>query len=132
MSKGGLACCLIAYLISGFFAARNVSSWPARIRYPGEESYEGCALVETASLARGVPIYAPPSPQGFAGATYGPLYYLLGARLVNPEAPSYFPLRLLSAISMLGCALGCGAISVLTHDCPVAVARGAWKMDRRL
>lgn len=111
MSRGAVACCLIAFLIAGFFAARNLSSWPTRIRYPGEESYEGCAMVETARLGQGVAIYSPPSAQGFSGATYGPLYYLLGARLLNPDKPSYFPLRILSAVSILGCAFGCGLLA---------------------
>ena len=111
MSTGGVACCLIAFLIAGFFAARNLSSWPTRIRYPGEESYEGCAIAEAARLGQGVAIYSPPSAQGFSGATYGPFFYLLGARLLNPDKPSYFPLRLLSAISILGCALGCGLLA---------------------
>ena len=100
-----------AFLLAGFFAARNVSSWPARITYPGEESYEGCALAETARLAEHVPIYAAPSAQGFAGATYGPLYFLVGSRLINPDNPSYLPLRLLSALAILGCAAGCGVLA---------------------
>jgi len=100
-----------AVLLAGFFAVRNVSSWPARISYPGEESYEGCALAEIARLAQGVPIYAPASPQGFAGATYGPLYFLLGSRLIDANNPSYFPLRLLSAFAILGCAAGCGVLA---------------------
>ncbi len=74
-----------AFLLAGFFAVRNVSSWPARISYPGEESYEGCALAETVRLAERVPIYAAPSAEGFAGATYGPLYFLTGSRLIDPE-----------------------------------------------
>jgi len=111
MSRGALACCVIAFLVAGFFTARNVSSWPERIRYPGEESYEGCALAETLRLAQGVSIYAPPSAQGFAGATYGPLYYLLGARLINVDKPSYTPMRLLSAAAILGCALGAGLLT---------------------
>lgn len=102
---------LIVFLIAGSLAARNVHTWPARMFYPGEESYEGSALVEIARLARGVPIYAPPSDDGFAGATYGPLYYLLGSRLVNPKSPSYLYLRLLSAFAILGCALGCGLLA---------------------
>lgn len=102
---------LVAFLLAGFFAARHLATWPARIGYPGEESYEGCALVETARLAQGIPIYAPPGPQGFAGATYGPLYYLLGSRLIDPNNPSYFPLRLLSAFAILGCAAGCGMLA---------------------
>ncbi len=96
-----------AFALAGFFAVRNVSSWPARISYPGEESYEGCALAETARLAERVSIYAAPSAEGFAGATYGPLYFLVGSRLIDPGAPSYFPLRLLSTFAILGCAAGC-------------------------
>ena len=111
MSRGGIACCVIAFLFAGFFAARNVSSWPTRIVYPGEESYEGAALGEIALLGQGVAIYMPPSAQGFAGGTYGPLYYLLGARLIDANKPSYTPLRVLSAISILGCALGCGLLA---------------------
>jgi len=100
-----------AFLLAGFFVVRNVSSWPARINYPGEESYEGAALAETARLGQGVPIYSPPSPQGFAGATYGPLFFLVGSRLIDPKNPSYFPLRLLSALAILGCATGCGLLA---------------------
>lgn len=111
MSRGGIACCVIAFLFAGFFAARNVSSWPTRIVYPGEESYEGAALGEIALLGQGVAIYMPPSAQGFAGGTYGPLYYLLGARLIDANKPSYTLLRVLSAISIIGCALGCGLLA---------------------
>lgn len=111
MSRGGIACCAIAFLIAGFFAARNLASWPARILYPGEESYEGAALAEMARLGQGVAIYSPASARGFSGATYGPLYYLVGARLIDPDKPSYVPLRILSAIAMLGCALGCGLLA---------------------
>ena len=100
-----------ALVLAGFFAFRNVSSWPARISYPGEESYEGCALAETARLAAGVSIYAPPSADGFAGATYGPLFFLVGSRLINPSSPSYVPIRLLSALAILGCAAGCGLLA---------------------
>lgn len=100
-----------AFLLAGFFAVRNVSSWPARISYPGEESYEGCALAETVRLAERVPIYAAPSTEGFAGATYGPLYFLTGSRLIDPSDPSYLPLRLLSAAAILGCAAGCGLLA---------------------
>jgi hypothetical protein len=100
-----------AFLLVVLFVARNISSWPARISYPGEESYEGCALAEIARLAEGVPIYAPPSSEGFAGATYGPLFFLVGSRLINPGSPSYVPIRLLSALAILGCAAGCGLLA---------------------
>jgi hypothetical protein len=110
-SRVSAAIWLVAFLLAGFFSARNLATWPTRIRYPGEESYEGSAMVEIARLAQAVPIYAPPSSEGFAGATYGPLYYLAGARLVNPKRPSYLPLRLLSALGILGCAAGCGLLA---------------------
>lgn len=102
---------LIPIVLAAVLAVRNVSTWPARISYPGEESYEGSALVEAARLAQGVPIYAPASPEGFSEATYGPLYYLVGSRLIDLRHPSYFPLRLLSAIAILGCAFGCGLLA---------------------
>jgi hypothetical protein len=110
-SRRALAFALAAFLLAGFFAVRNLTSWHARITYPGEESYEGCALAEIVRLAQGVHIYSPPSDEGFAGATYGPLYYLVGSRLVSPGSPSYFPLRLLSALAILGCAAGCGLLA---------------------
>lgn len=111
MSPGAMACCVIALLIAGILAGRNLASWPTRINYPGEESYEGCAMVEMALLGQGVHIYAPPSPQGFVGATYGPLYFILGSHLIDPYHPTYFPLRLISAMAIFGCALGCGLLS---------------------
>jgi hypothetical protein len=110
-SRARLACAITAFLLAGFFTVRNLSTWSSRISYPGEESYEGCALAEMARLGLGIQIYAPPSDDGFAGATYGPLYYLLGSRLINPKEPSYLPLRLLSALAILGCALGCGLLA---------------------
>ncbi|HXH49224.1 MAG TPA: hypothetical protein VNM47_07745 [Terriglobia bacterium] len=110
-SRAVYFCILAAFLLAGFFAIRNLSSWHTRITYPGEESYEGCALAEIARLGQGIPIYAPPSDEGFAGATYGPLYYLVGSWLINPASPSYTPLRLLSALAILGCAAGCGLLA---------------------
>ena len=111
-----------AFLLAGFFAVRNVSSWPARISYPGEESYEGCALAEMVRLTERVPIYAAPSTEGFAGATYGPLYFLAGSRLINPSKPSYFPLRLVSAAAIVGCAAGCGLLAFWLTGSRLAVA----------
>ena len=105
-------CGVAAFVLAGSFAARNLTTWPARIGYPGEESYEGTPLAEMLRLGQGVPIYAPPSPEGFAAATYGPLYYLLGSRLVSHDQPSYLPLRLLSVLGTLGCAAGCGLLAL--------------------
>lgn len=100
-----------AFLLAGFFAVRNVSSWPARITYPGDEGYEGVALAEIIHLRQGVPIYAAGAKDGFDAATYGPLYYLTGEILVNPANPSYVPLRVLSALAILGCAASCGLLA---------------------
>jgi hypothetical protein len=104
-------CGLAAFVLAGSFAAQNLATWPARLRYPGEESFEGTPLAEMLHLRQGVPIYARPTAEGFNAATYGPLYYLLGSRLVNPDNPSYLPLRLLSVLGTLGCAAGCGLLA---------------------
>jgi len=115
--RASVAFWLVAFLLAGLFAARNVSSWQARISYPGDESYEGVALVEITQLRQGVPIYSTNPVQGFHEATYGPLYYLLASRLVNPRHPSYLPLRLLSMLGVLGCAAGCGLLAFwLSHS----------------
>src|SRR5437762_5256900 len=67
---------------------RNLATWPIRLGYPGEENFnEGVQLAEMVRLRQGVRIYRPASPGQFDPANYGPLYYLLGARLVDPEAP---------------------------------------------
>lgn len=101
-----LAC--LALVLAGLFAARNLSTWPIRLRYPGEESYiEGVPMTEMVSLRQGISIYSPPSPERFSAAIYGPLYYLLGARVVDPHAPRYLPFRLVSVAALLGCAAGC-------------------------
>lgn len=100
-----------AFLLAGFFAVRNVSSWPARISYPGDESYEGVALAEMIHLRQGIPIYAAGAKDGFDAATYGPLYYLTGEILVDPANPSYVPLRIVSALAILGCAACCGLLA---------------------
>ena len=110
-SRATIVSWVVVFLLVGFFAVRNLASWPARIDYPGEQSYEGCALVEAARLGQGIPIYAPPSDEGFAGATYGPLYYLVISRLVSPRQPSYLYPRVLSALAILGCAAGCGLLA---------------------
>ncbi len=103
---------LSALLLAGLFAGQNVATWPVRLRYPGEEQHvEGIPLAEAMQLRQGVPIYSPPSPERFAAANHGPLYYLLGARLIDPEAPTYIPLRLVSLLGALGCAVGCALLA---------------------
>lgn len=110
-TKSSHAWWLIAFLVVSFFAAKNLSTWPARIQYPGEESYEGFPLCDIVNLEQGVPIYREGAVKGFDGAIYGPLYYLLGTHLVNPSNPSYLPLRLLSVVAILGCAACCGVLA---------------------
>ncbi len=102
---------LATFLLVGVFAWRNIATWPAVINYPDDESYEGIPLATMIHLRQGVPIYAPDATEHFDGATYGPLYYLLGERLINPEKPSYVPLRLLSTFAILGCAACCGLLA---------------------
>jgi hypothetical protein len=110
----------VVFLLVGFFAWRNLSTWPAIINYPDDESYEGVVLATMIHLRQGVPIYAPGATGHFDGATYGPLYYLLGERLVNPQSPSYLPLRLLSAFAILGCAVCCGLLAFWLTGRPLA------------
>ncbi len=102
---------LVAFLLTGFFVARNLATWPSRISYPGDESYEGVALAEVLHLRQGVPIYAPAAVNGFDAATYGPLFYLLGEHLIDPNNLSYLPLRLLSVLGIFGCASCCGLLA---------------------
>ncbi|MBZ5515432.1 MAG: hypothetical protein LAN62_11465 [Acidobacteriia bacterium] len=111
-SKAKLFLAFCPLLLAGGFAVWQVSTWPVRLRYPGEQNYvEGMRLVEMVHLREGVPIYAPPSPERFDAAIYGPLYYLLGAHLIDPNAPAYFPLRVLSLFATLGCAAGCAVLA---------------------
>ena len=102
-----------ARLLVGSFAGTQLASWPVKVRYPGEENLaEGIPLAEMLHLRQGVRIYDPPSPERFDAANYGPLYYLLGSRLVNPQEPAYLPLRLVSLLGTLGCAAGCSLLAL--------------------
>src|SRR6266699_890328 len=103
----------LALLLVGSFAGTQLASWPVKLRYPGEENLaEGIPLAEILHLRQGVRIYDPPSPERFDAANYGPLYYLLGSRLVNPQEPAYLPLRLVSLLGTLGCAAGCSLLAL--------------------
>lgn len=100
----------VALAMLAYFAFSQLSKWPARLRYPGEEdAAEGTQLSEMAHLRRGVQIYRVPSGGEFDSAIYGPLSYLLGSAVINPDQPAYLPLRLLSLIATLGL-LALGAI----------------------
>jgi general stress protein CsbA len=98
--------------LAGLFAGLQVSTWPGRLRYPGElKDIEGMRLAEMVHLRQGLRIYDPALPDRFDAAIYGPLYYLLGARLVDPEAPTYFLLRLASTLGTMGLATACGVLA---------------------
>jgi hypothetical protein len=106
-----LLCGLAAFLLTALFVARNLATWPARLSYPGDESYEGAALAELVHLRQGVPIYDSTAVDGFDAATYGPLFYLVGKHVIDENKPSYFPLRLLSVLGIVSCASGCGLLA---------------------
>jgi hypothetical protein len=111
-SRPGAGLFWVAVLLAGLFAARQLGTWPVRLRYPGEADFvEGIHLTQMQHLRQGLPVYAPASSQRFDAMTYGPLYYLLGARLINPEQPAYRPLRILSMLATLGSAAGCGLLA---------------------
>ena len=98
----------LVLLILSYFAFAQLSKWPDRLRYPGEEdAAEGTQLSEMVHLRRGIPIYRIPSGGEFDSAIYGPLSYLLGAAVINPDTPAYLPLRLLSLLAAVGLAAAC-------------------------
>jgi len=96
---------LIALGVVGLFAALQLSHWPERLRYPGEEdAAEGTQLSEMVQLRRGGQIYGQPENGKFVGAIYGPLCYIVGSAIINPNRPAYLPLRVLSLFATLGIA----------------------------
>jgi hypothetical protein len=109
--KRVLLACAAVLLVTGF-SAWHLSAWPIRLCYPGEvHPIEGIAVREMQHLRQGVPIYAPASSHRFDSGIYGPLYYLLGARLIDPGNPTYLSLRLVSTLATLGCAAGCALLA---------------------
>lgn len=109
--------------MAGGCAAIQLSSWPARLSYPGELSdIEGMRLVEMLHLREGTPIYAFPTGDRFDASIYGPIYYLLGAQLVDPSAPSVIVLRGVSALATLGLAACCAMLAYwLSRRVPAAI-----------
>jgi hypothetical protein len=97
---------IISIVIMSYFAVSQITNWPDRLRYPGEEDgAEGTQLSEMVHLRQGRPIYRAPSAGEFDGAVYGPLCYLLGAAVIDPLHPAYLPLRMLSLLATLGIAI---------------------------
>ena len=102
----------VLLLLLGIPAGWNLSSWPSRLHYQGAlgDDVDGICLAEMLNLRRGVPVYAPPTPERFDAMVYGPVYYWLGAKLIDPENPTYRPLRIMSLLATLACLAG---VSVL-------------------
>ncbi len=102
------------FIAAGGLTIWNLSTWPSRLRYPGEldgDGTEGMRLAEMQHLRQGVPAYAPASPDRFDAMIYGPLYYWLGARLIDPQNVSYRPMRIVSLLALLGCVAGAGFLA---------------------
>jgi len=116
-----LLCALFA--LPAYFAVRQLAVWPARLRYPaGLEITEGIVLAEMALLREGEPVYAPATPETFRSMIYGPLAYLVGSRLVDPQEPAYGRLRMLSILATLALAGGCGLLAWWMTKNPAAAA----------
>jgi hypothetical protein len=83
------------------------------VSYPGDGSHGGDAipLADLVHLGKGLPIYAAASAERYNGANWGPLYYLTGVELVDPETPSSVPLRVVSLTALAICALGGGLLA---------------------
>src|SRR5579864_8127077 len=75
-TKGRVIVTWMALAVVSYFAIGQVSRWPDRLRYPGEEdAAEGTQLSEMVHLRQGVQIYRVPSQGEFDSAIYGPLSY---------------------------------------------------------
>ena len=112
---------LLALALVSYSGVLHVSTWPSRLRYPGEEdAAEGTQLSEMVHLRQGIHIYRLPSNGSFDGAIYGPLCYLVGATVINPNQPAYAPLRLLSLAATLGLAIACAVFAFKLADSRLA------------
>ena len=121
--RGELLACLVALVLAGGFAVWQLSAWPVRFRYPGEWcGIEGMRLAEMQHLRQGIPIYAPASAERFDATIYGPLFYLIGSRLIDPAKPAYLPLRLLAALGTLGCSVAAGWLALRISGRSLAAA----------
>lgn len=73
------------------------------LRYPFElEWMEGGVLDHVQRILSGEKIYVPPSSE-FVPFVYTPLYFYLSAAVSTLLGAGFFPLRLVSALSSLGC-----------------------------
>jgi hypothetical protein len=116
----------LAIALAAVFAALQLCRWPVRVRYPGEfEVPEGIALAETTLLREGEPVYEPATAETFRSMIYGPLFYLLGSRLVDPQEPAYQPLRILAMFAALALAGACGLLAGWITKSQAAVVLGS-------
>jgi hypothetical protein len=122
---------VLSLLAAAAFAAWNLSSWPDRLRYPADLAHiEGMRLAEIRHFRQGLPVYAPASAERFDAMIYGPLYYFLGAQLVDPERPSYLPLRLLGMMATLGLAAAAALLAGwLSGRCAAALLAALWLLS---
>ena len=61
-----------ALLFAGLFAGIHLSSWPLRLRYPGEVCFiEGTRRGEMEHVRQGIPIYATGLAEHFGAASSG-------------------------------------------------------------
>ncbi len=108
----GLIFVLASIAMPAYFAIHNASSWPVRVRYPGELDHgESTVLAEMVHLREGIPIYAPASTQRYDSGLYGPLFYLFCSHLIDPQNPSHEHLREVSLFATLGLAAGCALLT---------------------
>jgi hypothetical protein len=117
---------LASIALPGFFAARHLSTWAARVEYPGElDNAESSVLAEMVHLREGVPVYAPASTQRYDSVLYGPLFYLLGSHLIDPQNPSHEHLRVITVLATLGMAMGCALLAFWLGRCYIAAILAA-------
>ena len=89
--------CVIYYIVVIIFIALN------RIRYPFYLEYvEGDALVQVYRILHGQSLYVQPSFQ-YVALDYTPFYFYVSALFARLIGFGFFPLRLVSFMSSLGC-----------------------------
>jgi hypothetical protein len=117
---------ILALFLVGCFAIIQLSRWPERLNYPGEEdAAEGTQLSEMVHLRRGIHIYRIPSAGEFDSAIYGPLSYLVGSAVIDGNRPAYLPLRLLSLAATLALAGASGILAFKLTNKKMAAALAA-------
>ncbi len=89
----GAACFLLVYLIIAV----------ARLAYPFElEWMEGGSVLQVQRILQGQSLYVAPS-LNFIPFIYTPLYFYVSALVAQVTGDGFFPLRLVSFLSSLGC-----------------------------